>query len=357
MLPSPSRGNFRTYFFRRTDGGGWEHDLNWNAVQSLPGKVRASLRVQETSTVHVPGAVPGQPRPRLPAQPLLDGHPAAQLRAHHVQLRPTPRTRSSSTRRARDPNTFDRRRHLPSLTVNMSPQKHRKTGLVFAYEARAESLAARQPGPHRQVRPLRPQPAALAPAVALLPPAHARRCRSRYTRYGVDRRTRRRARWTARSTGASTWRRSLEMRGPTFSRVFNTPGQLLLRPLQARDRARGDLDLPLEGRGVRRPSRSFDYLDYILGTNEVRYALVQRFYAKRPGRSGKLEPYEFLNWRVAQTYYVDIARRRRTTSTPTTPPPSSGAGGEPAHYSPLQSRLRFRPTPRRLDATSTWSTT
>src|SRR5688572_16225795 len=60
-LTSPSRGNFRTYGFRRADivdaqgapvgVSGWEHDFNWNAVQTLPGKWQANLNVQESSTL------------------------------------------------------------------------------------------------------------------------------------------------------------------------------------------------------------------------------------------------------------------------------------------------------------------
>jgi hypothetical protein len=89
----------------------------------------------------------------------------------------------------------------------------------------------------------------------------------------------------------------------------------------------------------------FDYLDFFPGTNEVRYGLVQQLYAKRPGRSGKPEPYEFVNWQVNQTYYVDIAKGQNQFD-PNYSSAVFGKSGEPAHLSPLQSRLRIRPTPR-----------
>jgi len=72
---------------------------------------------------------------------------------------------------------------------------------------------------------------------------------------------------------------------------------------------------------------------------------VQRLYAKRPGASGKPEAYEFLNWSLAQTYYVDIADAQNEFD-PNYSSAVLGADGLPAHYSPLQSRLRVRPTPR-----------
>ena len=35
--------------------------------------------------------------------------------------------------------------------------------------------------------------------------------------------------------------------------------------------------------------------------------LLQRFFAKRRGPTGKSQPYEFLTWRLMQTYYVQIS--------------------------------------------------
>jgi hypothetical protein len=66
---------------------------------------------------------------------------------------------------------------------------------------------------------------------------------------------------------------------------------------------------------------------------------------KRPGRTGKLEPYEFVNWQVNQTYYVDIANGQNQFD-PNYSSAVFGKSGAPAHKSPLQSRLRIRPTPR-----------
>jgi len=90
----------------------------------------------------------------------------------------------------------------------------------------------------------------------------------------------------------------------------------------------------------------FDGEDMAPGTNQLFYGLVQRFYSKRPGRSGKLDTWEFLNWSVGQTYYVDVAA---SAYDPGYQSATFGPGGVPAHSSPITTRLRLRPTSH-LDA-------
>src|SRR5206468_2987400 len=87
----------------------------------------------------------------------------------------------------------------------------------------------------------------------------------------------------------------------------------------------------------------FDWTDTVLGTNQMSYAIVQRFYSKRAGRSGKLEPYEFFNWRVGQTYYVNIADGQNEFD-PNYSSAAFDATGKPSHLSPIQSRMRLKPT-------------
>ncbi|HEY5906982.1 MAG TPA: LPS assembly protein LptD, partial [Vicinamibacteria bacterium] len=88
----------------------------------------------------------------------------------------------------------------------------------------------------------------------------------------------------------------------------------------------------------------FDGNDYLLGQAEVRYALVQRLLAKRPGPGGKLIPYEFFSWRVQQTYYIKIGENQNSFD-PNYSSSAFGPDGIPDHNSPISSRVRFRPTP------------
>jgi hypothetical protein len=224
----------------------------------------------------------------------------------------------------------------------MSPKKNKKTGLVFAYESRAEALQLgnqdhidkydRFDINPRVSRPLSRSFVQLTPQVQL-----------RYTRYGASFDPETNELDATSSIERKYVEGSLEMRGPSFSRVFNTPGNFyserykhVLAP-EVTYTYRSKFE---EFDSIPR----FDYLDFFPGTNEVRYGLVNQIYAKRPGKSGKQEPYEFLNWRLGQTYYVDIASGANIYD-PNYSSAVFGANGQPAHKSPLQSRLRIRPTP------------
>jgi LPS-assembly protein len=340
-LPSPSNGNFRTYLFRRTKGGqaGWEHDINWTGVQMLPGKVRLAVRVQESSTIQFQEQFQddldlASRRNRFSTVSLQRGFgpTSVQIVAN-----------SNDTYFGTD-DSFARRRQLPALQISQSPVKIWKTGLVFSYDTRAENLAVgnqdrvdqygRYDVNPRLSRPLSVSFLQLTPEVQV-----------RHTRYAVtdlvpedygnqD--------LSGPPVGRSYAEASVEMRGPNFSRVFDTPGNFysdrykhVIGPeVTWTYRSRIDDEvfnaIPL-----------FDGHDQIPGTNELRYALVQRFYAKRKGTGARAEPYEFLNWRVAQTYYVQTGASRFD---PQYASSVFGPGGEVAHLSPLQSRFRFRPT-------------
>ena len=333
--PEPSRGTFRTYGFRRTGGGGWEHDFNWDAIQTLPFKWRANLSVQESSTL----AFQEQFQDNLDIASRRDRRSSLSLQRSFGPLNVQAFADSVDYFFGRN-DVFDRRRHLPALVVNHSARKLGHTGLVFGFESRAERIAfGNQDGVEQYSRldlyPRLSRPMSVS-FLQLTPQVQARA-----TRYGA----------TVTDdgfTGDSIDRRyletSVEARGPTFSRVFENKGGFY-----------SDRYKHVIGPEVTWTYRSkveefesiprFDYLDQILGTNEVKYALVQRLYAKRPGASGKPEAYEFVNWRIEQTYYVDIAKAQNEFD-PNYSSAVFGPDGLPAHYSPLQSRLRLRPTPR-----------
>jgi LPS-assembly protein len=334
-MASPSRGNFRTYGFRRTDAGGWEHDVNWNAVQALPGKWLANLNVQETSTL----AFQEQFQDDLDLATRRDRRSSASVQRSfgplNVQL-----FADSADYFFGSTEVFNRKRHLPALVLNHSARRIGRSGLVFGFESRAERIAfGDQNGVEQYSRfdlyPRLSRPMSVS-FLQVTPQVQARA-----TRYGA---TATDDGFTEDSIDRRYLETSVEARGPTFSRVFENKGGFY-----------SDRYKHVIGPEVTWTYRSkveefasipqFDHLDRVLGTNELRYALVQRLYAKRPGASGKPEAYEFLNWTVAQTYYVDIANAQNEFD-PNYSSAVFGADGLPAHYSPLHSNLRLRPTPR-----------
>jgi LPS-assembly protein len=332
VLAAPSKGNFKTYAFHPKAGGPWDYDLDWSAVQILPDKFRATLQVRQYSDLAFQQQIQdslnlASSRTRRTSLSVSRGFGTIGFQA----LGDTTETFFRAGRRVNE--------HLPSVRLNQSAKKIGRSGVVFQWEARGERLGFGDQdrvdrfgrydlNPHVS-RPLSLSFLQATPEVQL-----------RYTRYSA-----------ALSDGGSVTgpaldRRyaeaSLDLRGPTFSRVFNTPGNFY-----------SDKFKHVIGPEVTWTYRSriddfdlipkFDGNDYTLGTNEVRYALVQRLLAKRPGRGDKLEAWELLNWRVGQTYYVQIGNGQNEFD-PNYSSSAFGPGGLPRHFSPLQSRLRFRPT-------------
>ena len=146
---------------------------------------------------------------------------------------------------------------------------------------------------------------------------------------------------------------AVEMRGPTFSRVFDTPGIFGGRVKHTigpevtwrfRSRVENANEIP-----------KFDGTDYLYGTDEVNYSLVQRFYSKRRGPTGKPTAWNFFEWRLMQTYYVQISQGQNNFD-PNYSSSAFGPGFVPEHLSPLSSRWRIRPS-NAFSLDYQWSTT
>jgi LPS-assembly protein len=332
VLGGPSRGIFRTYALHPQAGGPWDYDLDWSAQQMLPGKFRATLQVRQYSDLAF-------------QQQMQDSLNLASTRTRRTSFnlaRNFGKVNFQALADSTETYFGDERavnEHLPTVRLSQTARKLGRSGVVFQWEARGEQLGfgnqdqvdryARYDVVPRVSRPLALSFLQVTPEVA-----------GRYTRYGA---TLTDDGIVGPSLGRGYGEASVEMRGPTFSRVFNAPGNFYSEKYKhmigpevtwTYRSAVDDFDL----------IPKFDGVDYYLGTNELRYSLVQRLLAKRPSRGGKLETWEVFTWRVSQTYYVQIADNQSEFD-PNYSSSAFGPGGVPSHYSPLQSRLRFRPTP------------
>ena len=335
MLKSPSRGTFRSYFIRRLDGG-WEHDLNWNAVQMLPGKTRATVYVSESSTFNFNQ----QFQEDLDRALTRNRRESVSLQKTFLGLTAQAMAESTDTYfDTTDTTTFIRRRHLPSLTLTMSPRKlGKKSGFVFGFDSAAERL---QKGDQDRVddyrrydvRPQLSRPFSLS-FLQVNPEVQYR-----YTRYDAS--LGEKDHVVGPPLDRKYFEGSLDLRGPTFSKVFDTPGNFYSERYKHVIGPEVNWTYRTKVEDFDAIPR-FDWTDTVLGTNQISYALVQRLYAKRPGRSGKLEPYEFFNWRVGQTYYVDIADGQNEFD-PNYSSAVFDASGKPSHLSAIQSRMRIKP--------------
>jgi LPS-assembly protein len=334
-LDSPSRGTFRTYIFN-SDNGGRDWDLDYNALQQLPGKVRASVQVRKYSDI-------------LFQQQFQDNLNRATTRSERTYLN-LQRTFGSTTLQAFVDNSkiyfgedIRSNERLPALSLRRPPKKIGHTGIVFGFEARGERLGignttldegdvqfySRYDVAPELSRPLNVSFLQLNPRVGY-----------RYTHYGAT--DDGHGIFDGPALDRPYFQTAVEMRGPTFSRVFARPDGFYSERIKHvigpevtwsyRSRVDDFLAIP-----------KFDGTDYLLGTHQVDYALVQRLLAKRPGPNGKLVPYEFLTWRIQQSYYVKIGNNQNSFD-PNYTSNVFGPGGTPDHNSPVLSRLRFRPT-------------
>jgi LPS-assembly protein len=350
---SPSRGTFRTYLFRVQEKdlvtdpatgavvsgrpAATEYDIDWNALQMLPGNVRATVNVRKYSDLTF-------------QQRFQDSFNLASNRSERwsVGLEKDLKLAvlsafadTTDTYFGTDYQNVNGR--LPGLSLRRFPRQIGWGKIVFGLQATAESI--RYGNQDRvdnwsryDVAPTVSRPFSLSfldfnPSVSY-----------RYTHYGAS--------YGVDEAGQnaivgppldrSFFETQVEMRGPTFSRVFDTPGfgyserfKHTIGPEVSwtyRTRVEDFNSIP-----------KFDGDDYFLGTNQITYSLVQRFYAKRRGPTGRAMPYEFFSWRLMQTYYVQIADGQSNFD-PNYSSSAYGPGLKPEHLSPLMSRMRLRPT-------------
>jgi LPS-assembly protein len=327
---TPSRWTLRSLLFDVRGSGKSDYTLDWSGLQQLPGKLRASANVRLSSSTAFAQQYEGDSvrstlRSNTWSVSLDRDFGLAVLSAY-----------GQATNRGTDGRVDGR---VPGLSLQRFPRQI-WGGLVFGLQGSAERILY---GTRPRVdawtryyfaptlsRPLQVSFLEIDPSVGY-----------RYTRYGASA--------VLDGTGSlydenddiersgppvdrSFFETSIAMRGPTFARVFDTPG------FGYSDRFKHTIGPEITWTH-RTPVADFAGIppsgeqDRLVGTSQIDYALVQRFYAKRRGQSGKSMPYDFLSWRLSQTYYVRSTRL-------------FGTDERPERSSPIESRLTLRPTPQ-----------
>ena len=335
---APSSGTFRSYVFDVEGAEKLDYDLDWNALQILPGKVKASVNVRQYSDIlfqqrYQDDFARASSRTQRWSGALEKDLKLAVLSAY---------ADTTSTYFGTDYTRVNGR--LPGISLRRFPRQIGWGKVVVGLQAKADRI---QYGNEEQVdnwsridiAPYVSRPFALSfleftPSVGY-----------RYTRYGASYGVNEEEETAiiGPPIGRSFYETQVEMRGPTFAKVWDTPGfsyserfKHTIGPEVSwtyRTRVEDYSSIP-----------KFDGEDYFLGTNQVAYSLVQRFFAKRRGPTGKAQPYEFLTWRLMQTYYVQIADGQSNFD-PNYSSSAFGPGFKPEHLSPLMSRMRLRPAP------------
>lgn len=345
QLVAPSRGRYRSYVFFLDPEGTRDYDLDWNAMQVLPGRTRANLVVRKTSNL-------------LFRQRFSENFAVATSRSERISggldrdlgfATLNAYVDATSTYYGSDFSNVSER--LPGISLRRYPRQIGAGGIVFGLLASADRI--RYGNQERvdewsryDVFPTLSRPFSLSflefnPSVGY-----------RFTRYGAtiatntiedadDGTVRDVAMINGPAQNRSFLEAALEMRGPTFARVFDTPGA----PYSSRFKHTIGPEISWQYRTRVEDANEipkFSGEDYLYGTNQVQYSLVQRFYAKRPGPTGKAVPWSFFEWRLGQTYYVQISEGQNAYD-PNYSSSAYGPGSQPEHLSPLQSRMRLRP--------------
>jgi hypothetical protein len=219
LRETPSRGNLTTYLFRASKIDRWDYDLSRAILQEFPGNIRATANISRHSHTEIQRSM----------QDSLD-RSSRRTRSSVLNVQ---RTIGQTTVGLLTDNvdTFfhgveeSARGHRPTLRLDHSPQKLGSTGFVLSWQGSAERLSlgkmvgkeliakswSRFDASPRLSRPMAISFLQVTPAVQY-----------RYTRWSVLQNE------EAELVGGNLDRRyletSLEMRGPTFPRVFSTGG-------------------------------------------------------------------------------------------------------------------------------------
>ncbi len=349
-----NRGTFVSYFFPPQKAGTtvaeglpapstkWEYDLDWSAQEMLPLGFRSQLKVKlvseqnqiQDSFFRTAG------RNRRDGSLVLTRDTA--LGALQIEAR------SSFVARNRRDELFTK---LPSVSLTALPKRLGHTGLLWKYELHGDRFVKdedyflrgengektheaynRYDAMTEISRPYAVSYLTVTPSLS-----------TRYTLYSASLAT---VGPDQLAVGDPLDRRyvrgEVRLAGPNLSRVFANPFRGYT------DRFKHVIGPEViwsfnshVGRADAVPQLgAFDTIDNIFATNQIQYGLAQTLWARRPGPSRKLAPYQVLSWRVYQTYYFNLkdAHLRYDPSYGTR---ALGPGDVPARRSPIRSELRL----------------
>jgi hypothetical protein len=349
-----SQGDFRTTLFPprkastdQTEGLpppnlDWDYDLQWNAIQELPGSFIGKVRVNRTSPQNYLTAL----------TTVYNRYEDSTLTFQGLLGRQSLLLMANERATIYDQGTKALRRYLPQFRLSMVPQRLGKSGVVLGYSLQLDRLQSAFPATAADRRtdtwsrfdvfPSISRPVSVT-FLTLNPSVNVR-----YTHYSAT------YPWDEEAqqqiidngpTGGPLSRRyleaSLEMEGPSFSRVFTNPTTIYSDKFKhvispqvtwlVRSASAGTEGIP-----------TFDGVDNQYSTHEITYGFVNRFYSRRHERGRRPTPYEFLSWNIYQVYYLDVPQ---SVNDPNFTSDLRGPGGTIVDRSPIRSRIRFQPVP------------
>ena len=327
-----SRGQVDTFFLNDKTNQSRDYTINAFANQELPGGFRAVARVDFFSTF------------------------AFQQRFQENYNRATQRSKRASGTISKSWGNynlrilFDRndtsfgnrvavREILPRVTLNSRPTAIGGLPILFSFDTEATSMSRTGGNQAFAYERFDVLPTISYPFTGLSWLTFRTSATGRYTYYtssrasgggamieeGIDRRY---------------FETRFDMRGPTFAKIMNSPGGYASRYKHVIEpqavwsyRTRVDEFEKIP---------KFDGHDYIPGTNQVSFSIVNRLLAKRLVNDKEEQtPTEMLTWVLSQRYFFDV---NASLYDPQFSTPYYSEDGDPSSYSPITSRIRFRPS-------------
>jgi LPS-assembly protein len=333
VMSPTSRGNVDTYIFREKETTSREYTIRSSVNQDVPGGFRATARVDYFSSFEF-------------QQRFQENLNRATRRSKRATVNVS-RSWSLYTFRFlydRNETAFGKRTALreilPQVSLGMRPTPIFGSPIVFSLDGQASSFTRDIRGALIDYQRFDVLPTISYPFTALPWLTFRSTYLTRYTYYTGQIKG---SEFVEEPLGRRYQEIRFDMRGPTFFRIFNRPGggyaeryKHLIEPQfvwSYRSRV-DDFDNIVK----------FDSQDYVPGTNQLSFNLVNRFFAKRKvGARGLAVPVEFLTWTLSQRYFFNVNASLYDTQFTT---PYFTEDGVPSSYSPVTSKLTFRPSGR-----------
>lgn len=238
------------------------------------------------------------------------------------------------------------RKVLPSVKLNSRPSGLFGSPVLFSFQSEATSLARTHRGELLEYERFDVFPTVSYPFTGLSYLTARLSVSGRLTRY------------TSTLSGAQLedadidrryFETSTDIRGPTFAKIIRKPNggyasayKHIIEPQivwSYRSRVENFDSIP-----------KFDGQDYVPGTNQVAFSLVNRLLAKRivNGKEQQTAT-EMLTWTLSQRYFFNI---NASLFDPQFSTPYFSEDGTPSSRSPITSRLNFRPS---RNLTASWN--
>ena len=334
-----SRGEIDTFFIKNSLENTQEYTINAFMNQRLPGKFKAVARVDFFSSFEF-------------QQQFQENYNRATRRSKRASG-----TISGSFNQYSIRVLFDRndtsfgervavRKVLPSAKVSSRPSEIFGSPILFSFKSEAASLARTTRGELFAYQRFDVLPTVSYPFTGLSYLTARLSLSGRYTHYtsalsggvledvGIDRKY---------------FETRMDVRGPTFAKIFNSDKSGYAAAYK-------HIIEPQVVWSYRSRVDNFDFIpkfdgqDYVPGTNQVAFSLVNRFLAKRivNGKEQQTAT-EMLTWTLSQRYFFNInaSLYDRQFSTP-----YFSEGGIPSSRSPITSRVNYRPS---RNLTASWN--